>query len=142
MISLRSAARKRLRSGVTTLASIAVIEDDPDVRFLLRTIISADGSFEIEGEAASADGALALAEEVTDRSLVFILDNSLEGVVTGLEVAPQLKMRHPTAKIILFTAYEHLREQATLEPAIDAFLLKTDMRRLLPLVHELAASAS
>lgn len=119
-----------------------MIEDDPDVRFLIRTIINADGNFEIEGEAASADGAMALAAEVGDRSLVFILDNSLEGPTTGLEIAPRLKERQPTAKIILFTAYEHLREQATHEPAIDAFLLKTDMRRLLPLVHELADAAS
>jgi DNA-binding NarL/FixJ family response regulator len=124
------------------LPSIAVIEDDPDVRFLIRTIITADGSYEIEGEAASADGALALAAEVNDRPLVYILDNALKGAVTGLEVAPRLKECHPSAKIILFTAYEHLREQADHEPAIDAFLLKTDMRRLLPLVHELAEAAS
>lgn len=124
------------------MPSIAVIEDDPDVRFLIRTIIDVDGSYEIEGEAASAEGALALADGVGGRSLVFILDNALEGAVTGLEVAPRLKERQPTSKIILFTAYEHLREQATLEPAIDAFLLKTDMRQLLPMVHEMAAAAS
>jgi len=40
-------------------------------------------------------------------------------------------------KVLLFTAYEGVRDQANAEPAIDAFLLKTHMDRLLPLAREL-----
>jgi hypothetical protein len=54
-----------------------------------------------------------------------------------IETCPRLKEVAPQAKIILFTAHAELRYTAEDEPAIDAFLLKTESARLLPLAQEL-----
>ncbi len=48
-----------------------------------------------------------------------------------------LKELAPRVKIILFTAHAELHIRATAEPAVDAFLLKTDPRRPLPLAQRL-----
>ena len=67
---------------------------------------------------------------------IIVLDHGLAGALTGLDAAPQLKEVAPNAKIILFTAHAELRPAAD-EPAIDAFLLKTDISQLLPLAQRL-----
>ena len=56
-----------------------------------------------------------------------MLDHGLTGELTGLEAAPLFKKVAPHAKIILFTAHAELQMQANNEPAVDAFLLKTDI---------------
>jgi hypothetical protein len=55
----------------------------------------------------------------------------------GKSPDPLLKELAPRAKIILFTAHAELRTRAAAEPAVDAFLLKTDPTRLLPLAQRL-----
>lgn len=114
---------------------LLVVEDDLDMRTLIQITISEDPRFEIVGEAASAEDAIKLAE--TSEPGLIILDHSLEGDMTGLEAAPKLKAADPLAKIILFTAHEHVRVEAKREPAIDAFLLKTDLQQLLALAQQL-----
>ena len=52
--------------------------------------------------------------------------------------APLLKEVAPQAKIILFTAHADLRGRAADEPAIDAFLVKTDVGQLLSLAQTLS----
>ena len=66
-----------------------------------------------------------------------MLDHGLAGVLTGLEAAPKLNQLVPRSKIILFTAQAELEARAQEEPAIDAFLLKTESTRLLALAQEL-----
>lgn len=112
-----------------------VIEDDPDVQFLVETIFSMDSRFTIAPVLESAEEALESAH--VDDHAVMVLDHGLGGVMTGLEAAPQLKELVPQAKIILFTAYAELRTQAEAEASIDAFLLKTDSTQLLPLAQRL-----
>jgi hypothetical protein len=68
---------------------------------------------------------------------IIVLDHGLAGSLTGLDAAPLLKKLAPRAKIILFTAHAELRTRAAAEPAVDAFLLKTDPTRLLPLAQRL-----
>ena len=55
----------------------------------------------------------------------------------GLAAAPLLKERAPEAKIIMFTAHAALQARADNEPTIDAFLLKTESEKLLPLAQQL-----
>jgi hypothetical protein len=54
----------------------------------------------------------------------------------GLQAAPLLKEAAPATKILLFTAFD-LSGQAAAEPAIDAFLSKTQIERLLPVTQAL-----
>ncbi|HZW44648.1 MAG TPA: response regulator [Dermatophilaceae bacterium] len=114
---------------------LVVVEDDPDVQFLIETVFSEDDRLSVAVLTASAENALEVAR--TTEPGVIVLDHGLAGPLTGLEVAPRLKEVAPNAKIILFTAHEELRYSAADEPAIDGFLLKTDITQLLPLAQRL-----
>ena len=116
---------------------LAIVEDDPDLRLLIRLTLATEPDFEIIGEAASAEDAVELLRGTHSGVVgLIILDHSLEGALTGMDAAPKLKILAPQAKIILFTAYDHLRALATAEHSIDAFLLKTNIADLLPLARQ------
>jgi len=114
---------------------IVVIEDDPDVQFLIEAIFSMDPRFTVMSVAESAEEALQ-APPTSERRII-VLDHGLAGPLPGLAAAPMLKEQAPQAKIIMFTAHAALQARADKEPAIDAFLLKTESEKLLPLAQQL-----
>jgi DNA-binding NarL/FixJ family response regulator len=120
--------------AATMLRALVVVEDDRDMRLLVKVTLAADPRIEVAGEASSAEDALALARTL-DPGLI-ILDHAIDGDITGLDAAPLLKRLAPNAKILLFTAYD-LAAQAGAEPAIDAYLRKDDINLLLRTVRRL-----
>ena len=112
-----------------TIKVFVVVEDEADMRVVIRATLERDPRLRLVGEASSADQALALVDDV-DPGLI-VLDHSIEGELMGLQAAPLLKERAPAAKILLFTAYD-MRAEARDEPAIDAFLRKDQLTDLLP----------
>ena len=114
---------------------LVVIEDDPDVQFLVESIFEMDPRFIVTQVAESAEEALKTPS--TTEPGIIVLDHGLAGPLPGLAAAPLLKERAPRAKIIMFTAHAALRARADQEPAIDAFLLKTESEKLLPLAQQL-----
>lgn len=115
---------------------LVVVEDDTDVQLLIETVFSLDARFSFGGVVAAAEDALELVR--TSEPGIIVLDHGLAGKLTGLEAAPRLKEMAPNVKIILFTAHAELREPAEEEPAIDAFLLKTQAVQLLPVAQRLS----
>lgn len=114
---------------------VMVVEDNQDIAMMVELQFSLDAEFEIVAHKVDVAGALdAVAAESPD---LIVLDHKLEGEITGLEGSSLLKLLAPEAKIILFTASEELRLPAADEPAIDGFLLKTQMDRLIPLSRRL-----
>lgn len=113
---------------------LMVVEDDLDMRLIIRITLEADPRLQIVGEAGTAEEAIEIAR--SENPGLIILDNSLEGEMTGLEAAPILKDVAPHAKVLLFTAYD-LRSEAKREPAIDAFLRKDHLKDLLPVILRL-----
>ena len=111
-----------------------VVEDDPDIRMLVRLRFRFDTDFDLEGEAADIPTAVVFA--TASHPDLIILDHRLEGDLTGLEGAPLLKQAAPDSKIVLFSASEELRIPAAESSAIDAFLLKTEIERLVSLSRE------
>jgi DNA-binding NarL/FixJ family response regulator len=122
-------------SGTTSARILVVIEDDPDVQFLIEAIFAMDPRFTVTHVAASAEEALDA--PATSEPGIIVLDHGLAGPLPGLAAAPLLKERAPQAKIIMFTAHAALQARADREPAIDAFLLKTESEKLLPLAQKL-----
>lgn len=116
------------------LRVLVVIEDDEDFRRLIRLTLAGDPDLIVEGEAASADEALPLAEEMQPNLIV--LDHFIDGTVMGLDLAPMLKRVAPHARILLFTTHD-LAVEVSREPAIDRYLRKHDLAHLLPTVREL-----
>ena len=117
------------------MKSVVIVEDDPDIQSLIATIFSMDPRFSVTWLAESAEEALELAR--TTEPEIIVLDDRLAGELTGVEAVPQFKEAAPKAKIILFTAHADLRARVVSQPAIDAFLLKTDTGELLPLAQQL-----
>jgi DNA-binding NarL/FixJ family response regulator len=114
---------------------LVVIEDDPDVQFLIEAIFAMDPRFSVSHVAKSAEEALEAPP--TSEPGIIVLDHGLAGPLPGLAAAPLLKERAPEAKIIMFTAHAALQARADNEPNIDAFLLKTESEKLLPLAQQL-----
>ncbi len=119
---------------MTNPNALVVVEDEPDIRLLIRMLLTQDGRLAVVGEATSAAGALELARTASPRLIV--LDHSVDGPVTGLDAAPALKAAAPGVKIILFSAYD-LVADARRCPAVDAYLPKDQPSKLLPLVQQL-----
>lgn len=67
---------------------------------------------------------------------MIVLDHGIEGDIMGLDAAPLLKRKVPTAKILLFTAFDMAKEAAA-EPAVDGYLRKDRVNDLLPTVQAL-----
>lgn len=113
---------------------LAVIEDEPGMRLLIEETLAEDEQLEIEGEVETVEEAL---EEVRKNPPdLIILDHYLTGDIMGLEGAPRLKEAAPQAKIVLFSGHD-LAVEVSREPAVDAFLHKKNLDKLLPLVREL-----
>jgi two-component system nitrate/nitrite response regulator NarL len=113
---------------------LVVIEDDADYRRLIRMTLARDPRFDVGGEAATADEALPVAREMQPELVV--LDHFIDGAVMGIELAPMLKREAPGAKILLFTTHD-LAVEVSREPAIDGYLRKHDLGRLLPTIRGL-----
>ncbi|HEY5178234.1 MAG TPA: response regulator [Dermatophilaceae bacterium] len=125
-----------MTSTDTPMQVLVVVEDDPDVQFLVESIFSMDPRFNAADVAESAEAALEWSARTAGPGVI-VLDHGLAGALTGLTAAQRLRELAPLAKIILFTAHAELKALADEEPAIDAFLLKTDSSQLLPLAQRL-----
>lgn len=113
---------------------LLVVEDDRDMRLLIRLVLGADPRLEFCGEASTATEAIALTRD-SGPGLV-ILDHFIEGDIMGLQAAPLIKAVAPDARILLFTSHD-LSAEASREPAIDAYLSKNHLVELLPTAQRL-----
>ena len=80
-----------------------IVDDDEDMRFLLRAIIErANEGLQVAAEAAGADEAMERWRAV--RPDVIVIDHRMPGT-TGLQVATQILAEDAAQSIILFSAY-------------------------------------
>jgi DNA-binding NarL/FixJ family response regulator len=113
---------------------LVLVEDDPDYRLLIRVAFGVDPRFEMSGEARSVESGIELAREA--HPSLIILDHNLDGEMIGLSAAPQLKAAAPGSKILLFSAYD-LEAEVRREPAIDAYVRKDEIGKLVPTAQRL-----
>ena len=109
---------------------VLVVDDEPDIRLLLRAMLEGEPTLRVVAEVASADEALAaMAEQPID---VVILDDQLGLGRSGTEIAPQLKALRPHALIVLYSAVTH---PLTRPEGIDACIWKFESELLVPTVR-------
>lgn len=89
---------------------VLVVDDNPEIRFLVRAALDARGGFEIVGEAG--DGGAAVEQAAALRPDIILLDLEMPQM-GGLEALPALAEAVPAAKVIVLSAfrrddYEHL----------------------------------
>jgi DNA-binding NarL/FixJ family response regulator len=108
--------------------SVLVVDDHPDVRFLVRMLLEEDDGVVVIGEAGSAADALALLDELDPD--VVVLDARMP-LVDGFEAAPRILDRRPGQQILLLTAVvdDVIRRRAR-EAGISACLSKEEFREL------------
>ncbi|HWL37432.1 MAG TPA: response regulator [Frankiaceae bacterium] len=117
-----------------------IVDDEEDMRFLVRTVIeAANNGLEVAGEAADGDAAIAYWR--AERPEVVVLDHRMPGL-SGLEVAERILAESPEQRIILFSAY--LDPETTAEATrvgVDLCLAKSDYSRLPEALWRLAPPA-
>jgi two-component system chemotaxis response regulator CheY len=122
------------------LTKTLIVDDEEDMRFLVRAVIeAANHGLVVSGEAA--DGAQTIERWRADRPDIIVLDQRMPGM-TGLEVAERILGEHPDQRIILFSAY--LDEDTTMEAkrlGIDMCLAKSEYTRLPEALWQLAPPA-
>ena len=118
--------------------SVLVVDDEADLRTLVRLTLEFDDHQMVVATAGDADEALQAASE-TPPDLI-VLDQMLGGPVTGLQVAARLRELHPTTRVILFSAAEDVIDLR--DGMVDAVLPKMDISALPGVVRRVLASTS
>lgn len=88
---------------VTTAARIVVVDDAPDVRLLVRTMLRVSGSFDVVGEAGDGEAAVALAER--EQPDLMLLDVSMPRM-DGLSALPRVRAVSPRTRVVLYTGFD------------------------------------
>ena len=88
---------------------VLIVDDEPDMRLLLRSLLLIDQRFEVAGEAADGGQGVDRFREL--RPDVVILDQRMP-VLHGIEVARQILAEAPDQAIVLLTAYVDTELQA------------------------------
>ncbi len=114
-----------------------VVDDEPDIRAVIRAMLVVQAGIVVSGEASSAAEAVEMARAAPPDLIV--LDHWLGSGKLGIEAARELKEAAPEAKVLLISGHD-VGRAAGAEPAIDAFLAKTDVDRLVPTVRRLLAT--
>lgn len=113
---------------------VLLVDDDPQMRELLTTIFSLHGGFRIGGVAVDGFEGAMLAADVQPQ--IVVLDYFMPRW-DGERAAKFMREHSPSSKIIAFSAVLG-------EPPewADAFLLKNDISRLVPMVEEILEPAA
>jgi len=85
-----------------TSIRVLIVDDEPDLRLLVRTMLTLDPRIEIVGEGVDGGEALDLFNQL--RPDVLVLDQRMP-VFKGLEVARQVLADHEDQVVILLSAY-------------------------------------
>jgi CheY-like chemotaxis protein len=111
------------------VASLLVVDNEPDIRFLIRQMAEATGgALSVVGEASSGDEAIARWRELRPDAIV--LDQRMPGA-SGLEVAAHILAEDPRQVIVLFTAFrDEAIQQGAAELGVRACVAKADLARL------------
>ena len=126
-------------SGAERVWQVLVVDDEDDLRALVRVTLEYEEGVEVIADAATPSEALEKAAE-TSPDLV-ILDQLLGGPVTGLQVADRLHAAHPGTRVIMFSAAQDvidLREHA----GVDAVLAKMDIGSLPTVIRRVLEPSS
>jgi DNA-binding NarL/FixJ family response regulator len=101
---------------------VLIVDDSPQVRQELRTLLTLAGDIEIVGEATDGLEAIRLAEALQPE--VVLMDLEMP-VLDGYEAARQIKSRWPACRVVALTVhgYEAARQKAS-QAGVDVFLVK------------------
>jgi len=99
-----------------------IVDDSPQVRQELRTLLPLAGDIEIVGEAVDGQEAICLTHVLQPD--VVLMDLEMP-VLDGYEATRQIKAGFPSCRVVALTAhgYEAARQKAS-QSGVDVFLVK------------------
>lgn len=100
---------------------VLIVEDNEDVRVIVRGLLGSNGRFAVAGEATDVSEALECARNT--RPDVILLDARLPGL-DGITALPLLREGIPSARIVVLSGHDELRHSAMSGGAV-AFLEKS-----------------
>lgn len=124
-----------------TPRTIAIVEDDSELRGTLADLISTATTWSVSHRFPNAEVALAvLLENPTD---LVLMDIQLPGM-SGIECVAKLKAKHPDIKVLMLTVYDNSeRVFEALAAGASGYLLKRDApSRLLESLDEAVNGSS
>ena len=101
---------------------LLIVDDVPQVRAELRTLLSLAGELEIVGEAAN--GLEAVSQAAKLQPDVVLMDLEMP-VMNGYQAAQKIKDQSPDCRVIAFTVHETPETlESAFESGVDAFIVK------------------
>ena len=114
-----------------------LVEDDATVTSVIEILLATEPDLELVATATSAEAGIELVRRLSPDLL--LLDNQLEGRLSGVEAAPAFKQAFPGVIVLLCTALD-LAEVAEQAPAIDGYLRKERLAEVADVSRELLTS--
>lgn len=116
--------------------SVAIVEDNSDIRLALEQIIEGSGEYALAGSCISGEEALVKIPILNPK--VVLMDISLGGI-SGIEVVRELKASHPEILFMMCTIYDEDEKifEALSAGASGYILKKTSPSKLLEGITEL-----
>lgn len=116
--------------------SVAIVEDNSDIRLALEQIIETSGEYTLAGSCVSGEEALVKIPILNPK--VVLMDISLGGI-SGIEVVRELKATHPEILFMMCTIYDEDEKifEALSAGASGYILKKTSPAKLLEGITEL-----
>ncbi|MDQ3106674.1 MAG: response regulator transcription factor [Actinomycetota bacterium] len=105
------------------LRRVLLVDDNADIRLLVRIGLEANGGFSIVGEACDGEEAVRALEVGCPDAI--LLDLAMP-VMDGFEALPLLQQRCPAARIVVFSASDPSSAKARLAAAGDVAFLRKD----------------
>lgn len=115
---------------------VLLVEDDPTVQQVVTMLLDLEPDLELVATTPSAEEGIRLVQEHAPH--LVLLDNQLEGRLTGLQAAPAIKRAAPSVVVLLCTALD-LDEQVRQDDAVDGYLRKERLVDLVEVVRGLLA---
>ena len=96
-------------NGDEARARVVLVDDEPDIVFLARTLFEDDGRFEVVGEARDGQEAVRLAERLQPEAV--LLDILMPGM-DGWEALPLIRRVAPETAVVVVSALGHRQDVA------------------------------
>jgi CheY-like chemotaxis protein len=126
------------------VTTVIVIDDDTDMRLLVRVVLEAVGSeFEVAAEAVDGPSGLDSVTAVLPPDPdVVLLDNRMPGL-TGVEVAERLRVARPDVPVVLFSAHlDASTEEAAAAAGVVRCVSKDHVSELPAILRSVVAEAA
>jgi DNA-binding NarL/FixJ family response regulator len=104
-------------NGDGARARVVLVDDEPDIVYLARTLFERDGRFNVVGEASDGEGAVRLAERLQPEAV--LLDILMPGM-DGWEALPLIRRVAPTTAVVVVSALGRRQDVAERASALGA----------------------